>query len=81
MSSEMSGTQLSTQQKGRTYSHLPMMTQLISNVDKPGFLYQTLTYGLGDACQHPWKVLSSPFSALTSPFNSSLEKQLYTENY
>lgn len=77
----MSGTRLSTQQQGRTYSHLPMMTQLISNVDKPGFLYQTLTYGLGDARQHPRKVLPPTPSAFTSPFNSSLEKQLDTENY
>lgn len=68
MSSEMSGTQLSTQQQGQTCSHLPMMTQLImwqcaiSNVDKPGFLYQTLTYGLGDARQHPRKFPLTPFS-------------------
>lgn len=62
MSSEMSGTQLSTQQQGQTCSHLPMMTQLVSNVDKPGFLYQTLTYGLGDARQHPRKFPLTPFS-------------------
>lgn len=57
-----------------------MMTQLIRNVDRPGFLYQTLTYGLGEACQHPREALS-PFSSLASQFNSSLEKQLDLENY
>lgn len=56
-----------------------MTTQLTNNVETPGFLYET---------PHIWHEQSLPTSrgnplalALTSLFNSSLEKQLYLENY
>lgn len=72
-----------------------MMTQPIRNAPRPGFLYQTLTFSLGEAFQHrreffyqgqPLPYLRPPPhtshpSAITSPFNSSLEKQLHMENY